>query len=102
MLLLRSALCCRFNYSNIGASASVVVIVTVVVAIVMVSVVVVVFVAAAAVVVDVLLFRCESRSGADRPCERLHAFVLAVLSLFVVVGVIFGSFAVFSLLLLVL
>ena len=49
----------------------VVVVVTVVVVLAMVFVVVIVV--AAAVVVDVLLFGCESRSGADRPCERLHA-----------------------------
>ena len=46
----------------------VVVVVTVVVVLAMVFVVVVVV--AAAIVVDVL---CESRSGADRPCDGLHA-----------------------------
>ncbi len=65
--LLRLALCCRFKDRRIGASASVVVVVTVVVVFVMVSVVIIVV--AAAVVVDVLLFGCESRSGADRLCE---------------------------------
>ncbi len=35
---------------------------------------VVVVVVAAAVVVDVVLFGCESRSGAPRPCEWLQAF----------------------------
>ncbi len=48
-----------------------VVVVTVVVILSMVFGVVVVV--AAAVVVDVLLFGCKSRSGADRPCEWLHA-----------------------------
>ena len=73
--LLRLALCCRFKYRTIGASASVVVVCTIVVVIVMVSVVV--FVVAAAVVVDSLLFGCESRSGADRP-----AIFSALLSFF--------------------
>ena len=71
--LVKLALCWRFKYRRIGASASVVVVVTVVVVLAMVFVVVVVVVAAA-VVVDVLLFGCESRSGADRLREWLHAF----------------------------
>ena len=51
--------------------SDVVVVVTVVV--VLVVVLVVIIVVASAVVVDVLIFGCESRSGADRPCEWLHA-----------------------------
>ena len=85
--LLRLALCCRFKYRTIGASASVVVVCTIVVVIVMVSVVV--FVAAAAVVVDSLLFGCESRSGADRPAIFFGAAVILL-----VVCVVVVSFAV--------
>ena len=50
----------------------VVVVVTVFV-VVLAMVFVVVVVVAAAVVVDVVLFGCESRSGAHRPCEWLQA-----------------------------
>ena len=69
-------------------ASDVVIVVTVVVVLVMVSVVVIVV--AAAVFVDILLFWCESCSGADRACEWFPAIIVGAGVVLLVVCVVVG------------